>query len=294
MNSKERVTNALAGRDVDRPPFTFWYHFHLQNLPGAKHAEATLNFHRKFRTDIVKVMSDYPYPKGPNGLRGLKAEANPFPEQVWALEIIRDGLGGKADFLETIFNPWNQAQKMTSKEEVARLKAEEPQMLLDALEAIAKSEASHARRAVAAGASGVFLAIDNHPQLTGDEYARFSEPFDRMVLDAVRDARLNVIHLHGERIYIDRFYRGWPAAALNYEMQLTGIPFAETRRHYDGVLMGGIDEVRFRQMSEEQMREEWQAASAAAGKKYILAPGCSVPDDTAAEEMMRLVRVVGG
>jgi len=57
----ERVDRALAGRDVDRAPFSFWHHFGL-DTPEA-HAKVTLDFHRAYRTDIVKVMSDFPYPK---------------------------------------------------------------------------------------------------------------------------------------------------------------------------------------------------------------------------------------
>ena len=63
-----------------------------------------------------------------------------------ALGLIRDGLDGRAYFVETIFNPWNVAEKMTSKEEVLRMKKDEPQKLLDMLEPIGKSEANHARR----------------------------------------------------------------------------------------------------------------------------------------------------
>ena len=63
--------------------------------------------------------------------------------------------------METIFNPWKVAENLSSPQEVLRLKEEDPQRLLDALEVITKSEANHARRAVAAGASGIFLAIAN-------------------------------------------------------------------------------------------------------------------------------------
>ncbi|MGD0201173.1 MAG: uroporphyrinogen decarboxylase family protein [Bryobacteraceae bacterium] len=293
MTTKERVDRALKGQDVDRPPFTFWHHFRLEAFPGERHAARTLEFHRRYRTDLVKVMSDYPYPKGAGGLRGLKVEANPFPEQVRALEIIRDALGGSAYFIETIFNPYNQAGKIASKQEVERLRQESPRGLLDALEAIAESEANHARRALQIGAAGIFLAIDNHPQLTAEEYARFSEPFDRLVLEAAREAKLNVIHLHGARVYLDRFRSGWPAAVLNYEAHLTKIPLAEARRHYAGVLMGGIDEVNFRKLSEAELGEQWHAAQRAAGARFILAPGCSVPDQSTEEELSRLPRVLG-
>ena len=88
-------------------------------------------------------------------------EEIPFPEQFQALEIIRDGLTGRSYFLETIFNPWNVAEKLSSPQEVVRLKNEDPQALLDALEAIAESEANHAKKAVTTGAAGIFLAIAN-------------------------------------------------------------------------------------------------------------------------------------
>ena len=159
---KERIDRALKGQDVDRPPFSFWYHFGLHNFPGERHARATLDFHRRFRTDLVKVMSDFPYPRPEGNWHELKVETNPFPEQIRALEIIREGLGVEAYFVETVFNPWNVAEHLSSPEEVLRLKAENPQALLDALEVIAKSESNHAKRAVAAGAAGFLSQLRMH------------------------------------------------------------------------------------------------------------------------------------
>ncbi len=289
MTSKERIDRALRGEEVDRPPFSFWYHFGLEKLPGSHHAKATLDFQRKFRTDLVKVMSDFPYPKE------RKVFEDPFPEQIRALGIIRDGLAGQKYFVETVFNPWNQAEKSVGKEEVQRLKQANPQELLDRLEMIAKSEANHARRAVQAGAAGIFLAIANAGDgvLSREEYVKFSEPFDRMVLDAVKSARLNIIHLHGKDVYLDRFYRGWPPAVINYSPVTTGVPVAEFRKHFDGVLVTGIDEVNYRKLSGADLKRQWQSAQQAAGRKFILAPGCSVPNETTDEEMLRLPRVLG-
>ncbi len=292
MTSKERIERALSGGDTDRPPFSFWYHFRLHEHPGERHAQATLDFHRKFRTDLVKVMCDFRYP---DRLGSLAVRDNPFPEQIRALQIIRDGLGGEVPFVETVFNPWNQAEKISSKQEVQRLKREEPQKLLDALEIIAKSEVNHIRRALELGASGIFLAIANAGDgiLSREEYARFSEPFDRMVLDAARSAPLNILHLHGSDIFLDLFYEGWPVAAINYSHRTTGVPIAKFRERYKGVIMGGLDEVDFRTSSEESLRAQWLAAREAAGPMFIAAPGCSVPDNTTDEEGLRLTRAMG-
>ena len=291
LTSKERVERALRGASTDRPPYTFWYHFGLEKLPGERHAQATLDFYRKFKPDLVKVMSDYPYPKpGSGNWYELREEQNPFPEQIRALELIRSGLNGEAYFVETIFNPWNVAEKLASKEEVQRLRTEKPQVLLDALEVIAKSEANHARRAAAAGASGIFLAIANAQEgvSSQDDYARFSEPFDRMVLEAVRTSPLNILHLHGDRVYLDRFYKGWPAAAINYSMHGTGVDLKRVRQGYSGVLMGGLDERNYRKLDAAELKEQWQQAQQQAGKRFILAPGCSVPNKTKDDELRRL------
>lgn len=295
LSSRERVDRALRGEDVDRPPFTFWYHFRLHKFPGERHAAATLGFHRRLRTDLVKVMSDYPYPKAAGKWYELRVEENPFPEQIRALEMIRDGLAGEAHFVETLFNPWNFAEKLSSPKEVQKLKAEKPQVLLDALDAISKSEVNHARRAIAAGASGIFLAIGNagNGVLSQADYRKFSEPFDRRVLEAVGDAPLNVLHLHGDKVYFETFYSGWPATAINYSAHATGVAVAEVRRRFSGVLMSGLDEVNFRGLTPAQLQEQWHAAREAAGKRFILTPGCSVPDDTTDEELLRLVNVLG-
>jgi uroporphyrinogen decarboxylase len=295
MTGKERVERVLRGQDADRTPFTYWHHFGLEKLPGEHHARATLEFHRKFRTDLVKVMSDYPYPKPGGKWYDLKVLEDPYPEQLKALALIRDGLNGQAYFLETIFNPWNVAEKLSSPHEVVQLKNENPKALLAALEVIAESEASHAKKAIAAGAAGIFLAIANAQDgiMTQADYAKFSEPFDRAILKAVASAPLNTLHLHGDKVYLDRFTKGWPAAAVNYSSQGTGRSVASMRKSYHGVLMAGIDFVRYRELSEADLKQQWQEAQKAAGKRFILAPGCSIPNETTDEEALRLVKVLG-
>jgi uroporphyrinogen decarboxylase len=159
---------------------------------------------------------------------------------------------------------------------------------------IAKSEANHARRAVKAGAAGVFLAIANAQDgiLSQADYSKFSAPFDRKVLDSASGAPLNTLHLHGDKVYLDLFWKDWPGA-INYSNFGTSVTLDEARRRYSGLLMSGIDERNYRNLSEAQIKQQIQAAREAAGKRFLLAPGCSVPNETTDAEMMRLVRAVG-
>jgi len=287
MSSRERVDAVLRGDDSDRLPFSFWHHFLDKDKPGEAHARMTLEFHRKFRTDLVKVMSDYDYqPNSPD---------NPFPRQIHALEMIRDGLAGEAYFLETVFNPYKVAENLSSPAAVRALIEKDPQKLLDTLEGIARAESNHARRAAQAGAAGIFLAIANaEPQVMSEaEYAKFSEPFDRMVLRAVDGLPLNTLHLHGDKVYLDRFWKGWPATAVNYSTFTTGVPMSEARAKFSGVLMGGLDEVNYRKLTADDLRRQWQTAQQQVGRGLILTPGCSVPNDSSDAELSRLPDLLG-
>jgi len=292
LTHKERVDRALKGADVDRPPFSFWHHFGLKTPED--HAQATLAFHQAYRTDIVKVMSDFDYPKPAGKWYELKVDPNPFPQQIHALDLIRQGLRGDAYILETLFNPWNVAQKLSSKEEVLRLKDENPAALLAALDVIAQSEIAHARRAFRAGASGVLLAVANAlaAEMTPEDYRKFSLPFDRRILEALAGAKLNFLHVHVEPPYLG-FFEGLPAPVFNYSLHVSGIPIADVRKRFSTVIAGGINEVNYRKLTAEEMRAQWKAAAQAAGPKYILTPGCSVPNDSTKEELSRLPQVLG-
>ena len=291
VTSKARVERALAGQSVDRSPFTFWYHFVDEKESGAKHAESTLAFHRKFKTDLVKVMSDYAYPKPSGGWLDARETTDPFPEQIRALELIRDGLKNQVPFLETLFNPWNVAEKLSSKDEVAALAASKPQALANVLEVIAKSQAHHARRAIKAGASGIFLAIANSSR---PDYAKLSEPYDKLILEAARTAPMNTLHIHGDTVDLDRFLTGWPASILNYSSHGTGIALDSVRKKFSGLMLGGIDERNYRTLGSGKLREQWNAAKSGCGAKFVLAPGCSVPNETSDAEMLALTKLVAG
>jgi uroporphyrinogen decarboxylase len=290
LDSNKRLERALAGKDVDRPPFSAWRHFHLEKKLPEVFAQATVDFHQQAGADFVKVMSDFPYPARNTDLSRLQVEASPFPAQIRALELIRDHVGADTYFLETIFNSWSVAEKLTSRETLLDLKASDPQKLMDALEVITRSQVNHARQALGVGARGIFLAIQNAQSdiLSEDDYAKFSEPFDKLILSSVSSAPLNVLHLHGNHLYWSRFTRGWAAAGINYSSARTQVPISEVRRQFSGLILSGVDEEAFPDLALGEIRKQAQAARQEAGPCFALAPGCSLPDSTSATSVRRL------
>jgi uroporphyrinogen decarboxylase len=293
LNKIDRVTRALGGEEVDRPPFSFWYHFGLQHGPGHKHAEAEVDFYRAYDLDFLKVMSDYPYPL-PAGLAAVEsaddwrriepvgAEASCWAEQLSALALINDQIGDEALFIETIFSPWTTARRMTRAGDIQAIRERHPDALLSAMDAIATSLADYARAAVERGAAGIFLSLGaaNDDVMSEEDYKTWGRPFDLKVLDAVRDAAFNVLHIHGKRIHFDSLL-DYPVSAINWSHLSTPPTLAEGRRRSGKAVMGGIDEIAAAHLAGPEVERQISTAIDEVGTRGLLiTPGCSVATDT--------------
>jgi uroporphyrinogen decarboxylase len=297
---KRRIEALLAGEKPDCPPFTFWHHFRLEKQPGKIHADATLDFYRRFDLDLLKVMSDFPYPSSVPGRTiesnedwaALKVLDNPYPEQIKALQIINREIGDEAYFVETIFQPWRVAEKISSKEIVRNLLKENPTLLRQALLHIAGSLSNHAKLALKTGAAGIFLAntAADEVVMSAKEYREIVKDSDLLVLKATtKRAKLNVLHIHGSHPHWNDLLN-FPVKIVNYSMRETGIEMAKVATDFKGVLMGGIDEVGVAKANLAALQKEVNATcERVPSHRLILAPGCSVPDDIP-DSALKLVR----
>jgi uroporphyrinogen decarboxylase len=314
LTHKERVDRALAGKDVDRPPFTFYHHY--KRTTPEEMAANHLEFHRAYNTDIVKVMNDFSYPRSTTGKWWeLKPLDSPYAGQLHVLEEVRKGLNGDAYFIDTLYGPYMTARILVESEPefvemrkagtktedlvVQRLHAfqqEQPKEWETAMEVITRSTINHIRLAKQTGASGALVSVFNAESKFGSvaDYERFSRPYDKRIFEALADTKLTVLHLHTlERPYLGLF-RDYGAPVIQHSVKVSGISIAEVRELYPQTIMGGVDEIDFRKLSTEEIRREWMAAREEAGSKYIVAPGCSIPDDSTQEELARFPRAVVG
>lgn len=298
MNKIERVTQALEGKELDRPPFSFWYHFGLQHGPGRKHAEVEIDFYRAYDLDFLKVMNDYPYPL-PAGVEALdhaddwrriepvSGDDPGWTEQLTALSIINDHLSHEALFIDTIFSPWTTARRLTRTGNIQEARERHPEALLAALEAIATSLANYARAAVERGAAGIFLSLGaaTDEVMSETEYNTWGRPFDLQILDAVRDAPFNVLHIHGRQIHFDALI-DYPVSAINWSHGLTPPTLAEGRLRSGKAVMGGIDETIAAHLAPLEIAKQITNSMEQVGTRGLLiTPGCSVPTDTPARTL---------
>ena len=311
LSHKERVDHALAGEESDRPPFSMWHHY--KRPTAALEAQDHLDFHRRYDTDFVKVMNDFDYPRSKTGKwYELDPLENPYPEQLHTLELIRDGLHGDAYFIDTLYGPYMTAMLLLAAEPEFKAKDGEEDRAdvinhlhtfqkentaeWDAMmEAITQSTINHIRRAQEIGTSGTLVSIFNATSKFGsvEDYEKYSRPYDKRVLAALADTKLTLLHLHTLELPFLSQFEDFQAPVINYSVKTSGIPITEVRKMYKQPIAGGVDEVDFDKLTVEQIKKQWRLAREEAGAKYIITPGCSVPDASTDAELTRMTKAVG-
>jgi len=290
VNKIERVRAALAGRPVDRAPFTVWYHFGTQHAPAERAAQVHLEFFDHYDLDLLKLMNDYDYPM-PAGMETIASAADlaklqpfdpaktPLGTQLQTVELVARALRDRALFVDTVFNAWNTLKRNLVREAMPALMAGEPKALEAALGIVNDNLIRYAQASLARGAAGIFLSVPATAEsLTLEQYERFMRPFDLQLLQAIAGrGECHVLHAHGERLHLDRLL-DYPVHALSWADLNGGPAIAQMRRRSPLTLMAGLDHVKLVESSAGLVRGQVRRALAEAGPtRFILAPGCSLP-----------------
>jgi uroporphyrinogen decarboxylase len=290
MTKIERVRAALSGADVDRPPFSVWYHFGLQHAPAERTAQVHVEFFEAYNLDWLKVMNDYSYPMprsiesltDPRDLKRITAfdvKQGSFGEQLEAIRLIGQSLRGKALIVDTVFNAWNTLKRNVLKEAMGPFMQEHPAELEAALAVVNDNLIRYAIASLHGGASGIFYSVPATPEsLTAEQYERFMRPFDVAFLEAIRPfGEFHVLHAHGKELYLDRL-QDYPVHAISWADRESGPPLTLMRKVTPRALMGGLDHASFPYTSAAKIREQVRSAVQEAGtRKLFIAPGCAIP-----------------
>ena len=295
MTRVERVRAAVQGEPVDRVPVCFWHHFRPEGS-GRRLAEASLRFFDDtFDLDIVKLMPDLPYPFPHGSIREpdewrlvepIDRERSRWAGQtVEAVSVLRDELGYDTPIIVTVFSPLAEAMYFAGGHEpLLRHAMERPTAVHRALHTIAENLEAHVRDVIGAGADGVFFALQGCSAAIMDEatYREFGRPYDLIALDGAANGWFNVLHIHGERDLMVGSMLDYPVQVLNWSDRLAGPSLRDVRALTSKCLMGGWHE--FGALSngptDAILREAEDAVAQTGGHKFILAGGCSVPDET--------------
>ena len=236
-----------------------------------------------------------------------------FGEQLELLRLVKRGIGD-AHFVQTVFSPLSVLAFLGARPEghgsqaevakaqpaaVRRLIDEDPAGVHAALGAIAETLAGYARAVVETGASGLFYAIVRLARegvLTSDEYATYGRPYDLQVLRAVQGSPFSMLHICGAKVHFDQV-SDYPVQAINWAAVGQGNPdVAEARNRTKLALIGGVDEAGTlpRGSPEDVIAQARDAIRATGGRRFLLAPGCSVAMSAPEGNLLALRQAVEG
>lgn len=295
MTKTERVMAAVNGEEVDRIPVCFWHHFKPSGS-GRKMAEATLEFFGiEFDLDIIKIMPDLPYPFPRRSIKKIDdwrliepidvERSRFFNERAVAIQALRDAVGYETPIIMTVFSPLCEALYFAESHETFFDHYEQaPAVIHEAIATIAENLRAHIQDCLDASADGVFFALQGATEsiMSAERYREIGRPYDLLALQGARDSWLNILHVHGdEGLHFDEVL-DYPVQVLNWSDRLAGPSLKDARGKTSKCLMGGWHE--FGPLSngplDEIRAEAEDAIRQTNGRRFILANGCSVPDDT--------------
>jgi uroporphyrinogen decarboxylase len=294
MTRYERVWAAVHGEEVDRPPVCFWHHFQPSGS-GQRLADATLDFFDdEFELDIMKIMPDIPYPfphrtiRKPEDWLAIEpidpTRSRFITQRIEAVQAVRDTIGAEAPVVMTVFSPLCEALYFSADHATFLQHAREhPTIVHEALSILADNLRTHNQLMIDAGADGVFFALQGCSRtiMPEDVYREFGRPYDLMALQGAREGWLNILHIHGDSELMFDTVLNYPVSVLSWSDRLAGPSLREARSKTSLCLMGGWHEFETLPKGPvEKIREEAvDAIAQTGGRKFILANGCSVPDD---------------
>ncbi len=291
LSKKDRVEYSLQGKEVDRPPVSFWYHFGTQHMGGEVIADLSIKFVKYYDLDFLKLMNDYYYPM-PDGMLELKSRDDlrkvkhfdimktPWAEQLKAIDILSKEYRGDLHFVDTVFDPWQILLRNLVGEHLRELVEKAPDAVLEALDVVTDNVLAYCKEALKRGASGIFLStFGAGKQLPRDLYMKFAYPFVERIFRETRDlAIMNTAHIHDYGIYVEESVK-LPAHVISYEDTDPSNPsMPELRKTWDGSIMAGLDKNRITRVTPADAVRNAEQGIANGGKtKFFLAPGCSFP-----------------
>jgi len=301
MNHWDRMRAAIKGEPVDRPPVCLWRHWPPEDHEAESLAEVITHWQKEYDCDLVKHAPAGSYPVEDWGgqtayepsqdlevgvrtfLRRPVTDATKWPaleqldvtrghlgEQLKAVRLVAEALGDTVPIMQTVFSPLNIAQKLAGPRAWDDMRTE-PHLFKQGLQILAETTARFAVESLRAGAHGFYFPLPCDARLFSEaEYREFGEPFERIILDAVRpDAFIILASAMAKEPMFD-LLTGYPIDGLSWDDRDSGPSLAEVGRRFGGLRMGGLGVQRLFHGPPSAIAAEVQDAVAQTGGRRLL------------------------
>lgn len=313
MTKIERMRAALAGRTTDRMPRALWRHFPLTEYNREAFVEETVRFYAHPGLDVAKIGPRSSFGIRDYGVRDI-FEDDYLGRPRYLNQVIRDHdgwarlprldpkagwLGHTADCVRaicqqspkdtpkvlTIFSPATQAKNLVGSEQLQKHWRDHPEALRVGLNTLAENTRALVQALADVKLDGLFYAIqecglnDLKPS-----YHAMCGDLDAAILTS-GEFWLNMLHLHGCIEDFGRYAR-YPVHVLHWDELASGITLAAGRKHFPGMVSGGLDWPSQGWCRKTDIQAAATSAVTRAGPgPLLLSAGCVIPWQTPAEQI---------
>jgi uroporphyrinogen decarboxylase len=333
----DRVPWALWGH-FPAVPFLRYYSWEKANRDGEESAKAHMALLRAldYKMDLLKVTPFYRYMACQWGSKfrfvdnleheetvEVTVKETSDWEKLWvldprkelrenlrAVEILARDLGPWMPFIYTIPSPIVQALHGVSDPERVYADMEaQPDAIKEGLDIIAQTCIDFARACVDEGAAGIFFGIggggDIWSRMSRDQLEEYALHYDSMVLDALREAPIKLLHICSNDLenpqkdgglMEEGWFKRYPVDAINWWDRSFTTSSKAKQIYWDRFcIVSGVDQRQtMRYGSPQQVEEEVKSAieGTAEGGGFIIGPGCTLSQDTPLANYNAVARAV--
>ena len=312
MNKYERVMRVIEGKEADRVPCGFWYHFTEGYGSGMPAVERHMEFFEKSGTDIYKIMNENTCPNDPainnaedwSHLKSFSMEDEFIQKQIWLIKNIAERVDHQAVIVATVHGMIASLYHILGGTElydhdgtiVARHMRENPEGMKHACEVVKDYLIGSCKEFIKAGVDGIYFASlgAEKSMMTDEEFAEFVAPYEIEVLDSINDVPcFNVLHMCKWRLNLER-YKDYPARVLNWGVNEENISLIEGRELFghDKIYIGGLENrsgVMIDGSLEDIKAETRKIINEFGRDKFIIGPDCTLTTDLPYERMQAVV-----
>ena len=308
ISHTERMRAVLAGDQPDRVPVALWRHFPVDDQDPEALAESSLAFQAEYNLDLIKVTPASSFclkdwgaqdvwegntegtrlflgnviqkPGDWERMKILDPAKGVLARQIACLKQILRRVKGGVPVIQTVFNPLAQAKHLCGPDTLKEHLVRYPEALRAGLDIIARSTVLFVEACMDCGIDGIFLAVQHaNASFPGEvEYRSWGTRDDLAILHAARAGWLNMLHLHGMKVYF-ALAAEYPVQIANWHDRESG-PSLESGHQSSGkTVCGGWRQWETMALGDEKKidAEAKDAIRQMKGRHLVLGTGCVTP-----------------
>ena len=291
----------VRAEPLDGVPVLLWKHFRIDE--PRQLARRTVDFYRRHRLSAAKIMPDIPLLFEDRSLSSWSqvAQLRRFGPAVTTGRAAdtcapSNSCGGswtpRTWCWSRFFSPLALIGLWCGPAALREMAQGDRAVAHSVLCALAGVVSGLAQACVAAGADGIYYSCWGQDVLSAEEYSELGVPYDLAGLRGAAAAEFRLLHLHGRVDDVER-YAGYPVQVAGWSEVESPLSLEDGARSLPGkFIMGGIAENRSGP-ADEATTARVAALAERFGPRFVLAPGCSLPDGTGDDALASLRALAG-